>query len=79
MSTLDVIKALADETRLRIVGVLEQTDSLCACEIESLLGINQSNASRHLGRLRAAGVVNGDDEPRPAGRVPVEEELLSVP
>lgn len=58
MSTLAVIKSLADETRLRVVGLLEHAGSLCACEIETLLGLNQSNASRHLARLREAGVVN---------------------
>jgi len=55
--TLDALKALADETRLRIVNILEQSDELCACEIEAVLDLNQSNASRHLNRLRGAGIV----------------------
>ncbi|MFP4115449.1 MAG: ArsR/SmtB family transcription factor [Spirochaetales bacterium] len=54
--TLDALKALADETRLRIVNILEQADELCACEIEAVLDLNQSNASRHLSRLRGAGI-----------------------
>ena len=58
MSTIDVLKALADETRLRIVSLLVDADDLCACEIEAILRINQSNASRHLTRLRMAEVLS---------------------
>ena len=57
MDTTEVLKALADETRLRIVSLLSEADDLCACEIETVLGVNQSNASRHLARLRHAGVI----------------------
>ena len=57
MSTLVLLKALADETRLRIVNLLLQADDLCACEIEALLELGQSNTSRHLGRLRRAGII----------------------
>jgi ArsR family transcriptional regulator, arsenate/arsenite/antimonite-responsive transcriptional repressor len=58
MSTIDVLKALADETRLRIVSLLVEADDLCACEIEAILRINQSNASRHLTRLRVTQVLS---------------------
>lgn len=57
MSTLELLKSLADETRLRIVNLLAEAGDMCACEIEAVLGINQSNASRHLSKLRAAGVL----------------------
>ncbi len=56
-ATIDALKALADETRLRIVNILEQSEALCACEIEAVLELNQSNASRHLTRLRGAGII----------------------
>ncbi len=56
-TTIHALKALADETRLRIVNILEQADDLCACEIEAVLELNQSNASRHMSRLRGAGIV----------------------
>jgi ArsR family transcriptional regulator, arsenate/arsenite/antimonite-responsive transcriptional repressor len=62
MSTLELLKSLADETRLRIVNLLAEADELCACEIEAVLEINQSNASRHLTRLRSGGIV--EDERR---------------
>jgi len=57
MPTLELLKSLADETRLRIVNLLAEAGDMCACEIEAVLGINQSNASRHLSRLRSAGVL----------------------
>lgn len=51
-----LFKALADETRLRIVALLVHGE-LCVCHVESALGLTQPNASRQLGILRAAGVV----------------------
>ncbi|HHV38022.1 MAG TPA: winged helix-turn-helix transcriptional regulator [Tepidimicrobium sp.] len=50
MDLVQVMKALADETRLRILNILVE-GALCVCEIEEILGISQSNASRHLNRL----------------------------
>lgn len=57
-----LFKALGDETRLRIVALLSHGE-LCVCHLESALGLTQSNTSRQLGVLRAAGVV----EPRRNG------------
>ncbi|EPX61437.1 regulatory protein, ArsR [Cystobacter fuscus DSM 2262] len=57
-----LFKALGDETRLRIVALLSHGE-LCVCHLESALGLTQSNTSRQLGVLRAAGVV----EPRREG------------
>ncbi len=52
-----VYRALGDETRLRIVALLVHGE-LCVCHIEKGLDITQPNASRQLGILRAAGVVD---------------------
>jgi ArsR family transcriptional regulator, arsenate/arsenite/antimonite-responsive transcriptional repressor len=51
-----VMKALSDETRMRIVNILKDGD-LCVCEIEVILDINQSNASRHLNKLTNAKIL----------------------
>lgn len=51
-----LLKALADETRLRIVALLAHGE-LCVCHVEAALGLTQPNASRHLGILRNAGIV----------------------
>lgn len=57
MKLIQVIKALSDETRLRILNLLYQGE-LCVCELEALLDINQSNASRHLNRIVNAGIIH---------------------
>lgn len=54
---IDILKALSDETRLRIVGQIFKGD-MCVCEIEASLGLTQSNASRHLTILKKAGVLD---------------------
>ena len=51
-----LFKALADETRLRIVALLCHGE-LCVCHIETALRLPQPNVSRHLALLRMAGVV----------------------
>lgn len=52
-----LFRALGDETRLRIVALLAHGE-LCVCHIESALGVSQPNASRQLGILKTAGVVD---------------------
>jgi ArsR family transcriptional regulator len=49
-------KALADGTRLRILGLL-LTGEVCVCHIHESLRIPQPKASRHLAYLRKAGLV----------------------
>lgn len=56
LDVVEILKALADETRLRIVNLL-RFGPLCVCEIEEILEVNQSNASRHLIRLRNAEII----------------------
>lgn len=58
----NLFKALADETRLRILALLADCDELCVCDIEQVLGITQSKASRHLRYLANVGLVEGRRE-----------------
>jgi len=51
-----ILKALADENRIRILNLLRNGE-LCVCDIEAVLGIKQSNTSRHLNRLKLAGII----------------------
>ena len=51
-----VFKALADQTRLRILGLLGAGE-VCVCEIHESLRIPQPTASRHLAYLKRAGLV----------------------
>ena len=48
-----LLKALGDETRLRMVALLAHGE-LCVCHLESALELSQPTASRHLAVLRAA-------------------------
>ena len=51
-----MFKALADQTRLRILGLLALGE-VCVCEIHESLRIPQPTASRHLAYLKRAGLV----------------------
>lgn len=51
-----LFKALSDETRLRILALL-QVQELCVCDLMSVLQNPQSTISRHLAVLRQAGLV----------------------
>lgn len=57
MELIQILKALSDESRLRILNILRD-GPLCVCEIEAILEISQSNASRHLSKLTTANLVN---------------------
>jgi ArsR family transcriptional regulator len=52
-----LFKALADATRLRILGLL-LAGEVCVCDIHESLKIPQSKASRHLAYLRRSGLVD---------------------
>lgn len=52
-----LFKALADGTRLRILGLL-LAGEVCVCDIHETLAIPQPKASRHLAYLRKSGLVD---------------------
>ena len=56
-----VFKALADETRLKILMLLD-TREMCVCEIMVALNLTQPTASHHLGILETAGLVKDKRE-----------------
>jgi ArsR family transcriptional regulator len=56
-----LFKALADSTRLRILGLL-LAGEVCVCDIHESLKIPQSKASRHLAYLRKSGLVESRRE-----------------
>lgn len=57
MVIIEIFKALTDETRLRILAIILNGE-MCVCEIETCLGLSQSNASRHLTTLKNAGFLS---------------------
>jgi len=56
-----VFKALADESRLRILKLLEVRE-MCVCEVMVALDLTQPTASHHLGLLENAGLVKSRKE-----------------
>lgn len=56
---VDIFKALSEESRLRIISLLEEKE-MCVCEIESCLNMTQSNASRHLTTLKKSGILESN-------------------
>ena len=52
----NTFKALADRTRLRIIGLL-RAGEICVCDIHGSLGLPQPTVSRHLAYLRRSGLV----------------------
>lgn len=49
--------ALSDETRLRIIDILQRGEC-CVCDLQDSVGAAQSRLSFHLKVLREAGLVN---------------------
>ncbi|MGA9236606.1 MAG: metalloregulator ArsR/SmtB family transcription factor, partial [Desulfobacterales bacterium] len=56
-------KALADATRIRILGALQGRE-LCVCQLIELLGLAPSTVSKHLSILRNARLIDSRKEGR---------------
>lgn len=54
---VQVMKALSDPNRVKIIKLLQQKKSLCVCELRSLLDLAQPTVSKHLKILEKAGLV----------------------
>ncbi|MEW9667977.1 ArsR/SmtB family transcription factor [Ammoniphilus sp. 3BR4] len=52
----DCLKALGDPTRLQMVTLLKHRDC-CVCEFTPIFNISQPAISKHLSRLKSAGLV----------------------
>jgi DNA-binding transcriptional ArsR family regulator len=62
-SNSEIFKALADDTRLRVLNLFLVTKgSLCVCEIVDALELPQYNISKHLTVLRYVGLVDVEKE-----------------
>lgn len=57
MNPVQFYKCLADETRLRMLLLLQQ-DELCVCELMASLQESQPKVSRHLAMLRQCGLLS---------------------
>jgi len=57
MSEVEIFKALADPTRLKILECIKEEEK-CICEVIPYTGKSQPNVSLHLKVLKQAGLVN---------------------
>ncbi|MEM3374455.1 MAG: metalloregulator ArsR/SmtB family transcription factor [Candidatus Woesearchaeota archaeon] len=61
IAKLDILKALADETRLKIIEALKDKE-MCACELVPLAKKSQPNVSLHLKKLEENGILKSRKE-----------------
>lgn len=52
IDTETLFRMCADQTRLRILVLLQQAGELCVCELTHALALSQPKISRHLAHLR---------------------------
>src|SRR6202163_704576 len=59
--TSDLMKSLADPTRLTMVASLWKADAqICVCDFTAGLGLTQPTISHHMAKLKAAGLVESE-------------------
>jgi DNA-binding transcriptional ArsR family regulator len=61
MSLVQIYQCFCDETRLRILNLL-QSGELCVCHLQGILGEPQVKISKHLAYLRTRGLVESRKE-----------------
>jgi len=54
---VQVFKALAEESRVRILYLMFHKNEMCISDLELVLGYTQAKTSRHISYLRNAGIV----------------------
>ena len=63
-----MLRAIADPARRRILALLKEpgccsvgkSNGMCACDVESRIGLAQPTVSHHMGVLRKAGLVEAE-------------------
>jgi ArsR family transcriptional regulator len=55
---VELLKVLADPTRLSMLATLDQaSEPVCICDFTAAYDLSQPTISHHMGKLRAAGLV----------------------
>jgi DNA-binding transcriptional ArsR family regulator len=58
-ASVDVLKALADPTRLQMIGALKRSSQpVCICDFTAAFDLSQPTISHHMAKLRGAGLVD---------------------
>ena len=61
LATSDLLKALADPTRLTMLASLWKAEApVCICDFAGRLDLSQPTISHHMGRLKGAGLVESE-------------------
>ena len=60
----EVLAALADPVRLRLLSLLAAEGEVCSCALEEPLGKSQPTVSHHTRVLAAAGLITGEKRGR---------------
>ena len=56
--SVELLKALADPTRLQMIGVLKRSSQpVCICDFTAAFELSQPTISHHMAKLREAGLV----------------------
>jgi ArsR family transcriptional regulator len=61
MKSIQYLKSISNETKLRLVSLLIENE-LCVCELEEITEIRQVNISKNLSSLKDAGIVDSRKE-----------------
>lgn len=77
----DILKTLAEPTRLAALRLLWDGQEHCVCELMERLGATQSRMSRHMAMLKVAGLVTDRRDAqwvryRRAATIPANVEAL---
>lgn len=57
-ASVEVLKALADPTRLQMMGILKRSPkAVCICDFTAAFALSQPTISHHMAKLREAGLV----------------------
>lgn len=61
--SIEVLKALADPTRLQMIGILKRSPQpVCICDFTAAFELSQPTISHHMARLKDAGLVDATRE-----------------
>ena len=76
----DILKALADPVRLRLVSIIASAEAgeVCACDLPGLVDRSQPTVSHHLSLLVKAGIIDREQRGKWAWFRLREERLASL-
>lgn len=57
---VEIFKLLGEDNRYRIFTYLAQHGESCVCDLESLLDLKQANLSKHLKKMKEAGILSSE-------------------